>query len=55
MPLDYILQVFRAIWKNSIFNIWKSIEKLKLYNHSFAYNSNPKHFKIVHFGVKFCK
>ena len=28
MPLDHISHVFRAIWKNYSFNIWKPIEKI---------------------------
>ena len=28
MPLDHISHVFRAIWKNYIFNILKPIEKI---------------------------
>ena len=28
IPLDRILHVFTAIWKNYILNIWKPIEKI---------------------------
>ena len=43
MPLDQNSHVFRAIWKNLIFNIWKSIEKIKLFNPPFTYNLSTKH------------
>ena len=42
MPLDHISHVFRAIWKNQIFNIWKPIKKIKLFN-PFTYRLSPKH------------
>ena len=43
MPLDHILQVFRAIWKYQNFDIWKPIEKIKLFNPPFTSNLSPKH------------
>ena len=41
--MDHILHIFRAIWKYKIFNIWKPIEKNKLFSPSFACNFSPKH------------
>ena len=43
--LDEILHVFRAIWKNTIFKIWKPVEKIKLSlsSLSFTFRSSPKH------------
>ena len=43
MPLNHILHMFRAIWKHSIFDIWKPIEKIKLFNPPFSCNLSPKH------------
>ena len=38
MPLDHISHAFKAIWKNKIFNIWKQVEKINLFDPSFTYN-----------------
>ena len=43
MPLDHISQVLRAMWKHYIFDIWKPIEKIKLFNPPFTRNLSPKH------------
>ena len=45
MPLDHIPRVFRAIWKNKIFNIWKPIEKIKLFNPPFTDSLSPKNIQ----------
>ena len=54
MSLNHISHVLRAIWKNWIFNIWKQLKKIKLFNPPFTYNLIQNMFKILHFGVKFC-
>ena len=43
MALNHISHVFRAIWKHYIFEIWKPIEKINLFNHSFTCILSPKH------------
>ena len=48
--LDLILRVFRAIWKNKIFEIWEPIEQIPPFTSGQVQNT----FKIFHFGVKFC-
>ena len=41
--LDHISHVFKAIWKNYIFNIWQPIEKIELFSPPFTCNYSPKH------------
>ena len=42
MPFDHYSYMLRAIWKKQIFNIWKPIEKTKLFNPPSTYNLSPK-------------
>ena len=43
MTLNHILQVFWATWKHYIFDIWKPIEKIQLFNPPFFSNFSPKY------------
>ena len=42
MPLDHNSHVYKAIWKKEIVNIWKPIEKIKLFNPPFTFNLGQK-------------
>ena len=48
--MDHISHVFRAIWINKVFEIWKSIEQIP----PFTSGQVQHMFIILHFGVQFC-
>ena len=50
VPFGSHFSIFRAIWKNKIFEIWKPIEQIP----PFSSGQVQKTFKILHFRVKFC-
>ena len=53
IPLDHISHVFKAIWKNYIFNIESQSKNLTVQILLLLAIKVQNTFKILHYGVKF--